>query len=166
MSVITPNVRVGVGVFILESSNESTNNPRFLVGQRINSFAPNVWGLPGGHLEHGETPEECAAREVQEETGLKVKNVRFLTATNDIMTADNKHYVTLFTVCERVDDGQQAENLEPEKCAGWEWVSWEDVEMWVKITKEAGKDEVLESRVFLPLVNLFLQRPGILPTMI
>lgn len=31
------------------------------------------WVQPGGHIEHGETPEEAAIREVYEETGVKVK---------------------------------------------------------------------------------------------
>ena len=29
-----------------------------------------MWSLPKGHIEDGETPEEAALREVQEETGI------------------------------------------------------------------------------------------------
>lgn len=31
------------------------------------------WTQPGGHMEHNETPEETALREVYEETGLRVR---------------------------------------------------------------------------------------------
>jgi ADP-ribose pyrophosphatase YjhB (NUDIX family) len=60
--------------------------------------------LPGGHLEHGESWEECARREILEETGLVVRDVRFLTATNDVFAAEGKHYVTIFMTCHTVDD--------------------------------------------------------------
>lgn len=33
------------------------------------------WGLPKGHIEGGESPEEAALREVEEETGLRALNV-------------------------------------------------------------------------------------------
>lgn len=32
----------------------------------------NIWNLPGGGVDRGETPWECAIREVKEETGLTV----------------------------------------------------------------------------------------------
>ncbi len=35
----------------------------------------NNWGLPKGHIEGGETPEQAAVREVEEETGLSELDV-------------------------------------------------------------------------------------------
>ncbi|WP_405070244.1 GNAT family N-acetyltransferase [Kribbella sp. NBC_01510] len=36
---------------------------------------PEIWDIVGGHLEAGETPEEALAREVEEETGWKVRDI-------------------------------------------------------------------------------------------
>jgi 8-oxo-dGTP diphosphatase len=49
-------------------------------------------------------------REILEETGLQVNDdsVRFLTATNDIMPSEHKHYVTIFMGCR-----PESEDLEP-----------------------------------------------------
>src|SRR5215831_9033385 len=40
-------------------------------GEVLFMFRRNKWDLPKGKLDHGETLEACALREVQEETGLK-----------------------------------------------------------------------------------------------
>jgi 8-oxo-dGTP pyrophosphatase MutT (NUDIX family) len=34
--------------------------------------SPNQWGMPGGRVEAGETPEAAGRREVYEETGIRV----------------------------------------------------------------------------------------------
>ncbi len=37
-----------------------------------------LWALPGGAQDLGETPEECARREFEEETGLQIRIIRLL----------------------------------------------------------------------------------------
>ena len=54
------------------------------------------WSPPGGHLDFGETPEACAARETLEETGVRVRDVEFVAITNDFMEDKGKHYITIW----------------------------------------------------------------------
>lgn len=44
-----------------------------LMIQRNNQVGYGLWSMPGGYVDRGEIVEEAAAREVQEETGLKVE---------------------------------------------------------------------------------------------
>jgi 8-oxo-dGTP diphosphatase len=37
---------------------------------------PNTWCLPGGHIEGEESPEECLVREMREEMGIDLQNLR------------------------------------------------------------------------------------------
>lgn len=147
--------RVGVGAFVLESSHEDPSNPRFLIGKRKTSHGAGTLSLPGGHLEWNEEIEPCAARETLEETGLIVDSCRFLTATNEIMKSDDKHYVTFFVVCKRVDESHEPRNLEPEKHEDWMWMSWTEM---LHLVNGNG-----EMRLFQPLRSLVETRPDVIP---
>ncbi len=82
------HVRVGVGVVV-----QDPNNPHQLfAGVRKGSHGSGLLALPGGHLELMESWEECAMREVEEETGLILdkEHVSFLHVTNDPMPSEQK----------------------------------------------------------------------------
>lgn len=44
---------------------------------RAHNFRGTYYGLVAGFVETGETLEECVAREVKEETGIRIKNIRY-----------------------------------------------------------------------------------------
>lgn len=49
-------------------------------------YHPNVWGLPGGAVEPGETPAEAAVRELWEETALRPEAPLRLFARQELPT--------------------------------------------------------------------------------
>jgi 8-oxo-dGTP diphosphatase len=73
----------------------------------------DTWALPGGHLEFGESFETCSEREILEETGLQIRDIRFLTATNSVFEAEGKHYVTIFMTAVLSNDSDQPEVGDP-----------------------------------------------------
>jgi 8-oxo-dGTP diphosphatase len=77
-----PQVGVGV-VFVREG--------RVFLAKRHGSHGEDTWASAGGHLELGESLEECARREAMEELGVTVGGLRFLCVSNII--AYGRHYV-------------------------------------------------------------------------
>lgn len=74
-------------------------------------------------------------RETKEETNLDVAEAKCLLVTNDIAMGGDpgKHYITI--IMHSVMDPASAplENCEPDKCAGWEWVSWAELQEKVSV---------------------------------
>ncbi|MFT4309077.1 MAG: nucleotide triphosphate diphosphatase NUDT15 [Candidatus Woesearchaeota archaeon] len=124
--------RVGVGVMIV-------NDNKVLLGKRKNSLGDGTWAFPGGKLDYNESIEDCAVREVLEETGLSIKNIRQGPYTNDIFVKEGIHYITVFVIAD-YDSGKPSV-MEPNKCEGWEWFLWDDMPL----------------PLFLPLQNLLEQ---------
>lgn len=107
--------RVGISVVVARGD-------RLLVGKRIGSHGEGTWGLPGGHLEAGETWEECARRELEEETGLKLEKFEYLGTENVIFEKERKHYVDIcLGAC--FNGNQEPEVKEINRCLGWKWVT-------------------------------------------
>jgi 8-oxo-dGTP diphosphatase len=104
------------------------NNNEVLFGLRNGDGAAGcgMWGFTGGHLEGGESFEQCAIREVAEEIGIKLKRVTYLTVENVIFEAEQKHFVTIFMVADMPSE-QEIINMEPTKCAEWRWFSWDSL---------------------------------------
>lgn len=111
-------VRVGIGVFVFK-------NGRFLMLQRKGSHGAGTWSVPGGHLEFGESFEDTAKREVKEETGLDIKNIRFGAVTNDHFKDENKHYVTIWMVSDW-EHGKET-ITEPDKCTAQAWYTFDNL---------------------------------------
>ena len=103
---------VGVGIFIWKDG-------KFIMGKRIGSHGHNTWSIPGGHLEMNESWEACAKREALEETGMIIKNVRLAGVTNDIMTSEGKHYVTVWVYSDW--ESGEPKITEPDKWIDQRW---------------------------------------------
>ena len=116
--------KVGVGVIIVK---KDINVSKVLLGKRINSHGAGQWSVPGGHLEIGETFKECCAREVYEETGIKVRNSFFMSVTNDIMEDEGLHYVTIFFRGIMEEPNDIARLTEPDKFEEWRWISFDEM---------------------------------------
>ena len=59
-------------------------NAKVLLIQRGNEPDKGTWAFPGGFMNMDETTEQCAIRELEEETGLKVKDVHQIGAYSKV----------------------------------------------------------------------------------
>jgi len=73
--------------------------------------------LPGGGLEYGEEFEECAIREVKEETNLDIVNPIVHSVIND--KDKRAHWVTIGM--HTTGFGGELQITEPDKFAEWKW---------------------------------------------
>lgn len=59
-------------------------NAKVLLIQRGDEPYKGTWAFPGGFMNMDETTEQCAIRELEEETGLKVKDVHQIGAYSKV----------------------------------------------------------------------------------
>lgn len=124
----------GVGTGVVVRAGD-----RVMLMRRATPHGFGKWAAPGGYLEFGESPEDCALRELKEETRLVVDRVRFITFTNDVFEDSGKHDVTLWFETEHditdLDSTDEASEIR-----------------WFRV-------DGLPEPLFLPLANLLKKHP-------
>ena len=101
-----------------------TKADKVLLMKRKGPHGTGTWSTPGGHLEFGETLEECAAREAKEEVGVDVIDVRLRAVTNDIFEETGKHYITVWMEGKPVGEPFLAAEREVEEIG---WFAWDSL---------------------------------------
>ena len=109
--------KVGVGVMIMK-------NGRVLLGKRKGSHGAGEYAWPGGHFEYMESFEQCAKREVMEETGMEIDNIRFLRLMN-LKEYAPKHYVDVGLIADWKNG--EPKIMESEKIEDWDWYDMDNL---------------------------------------
>lgn len=102
---------------------DSTGTKGLLIGRRDlkdQSRERLLWSLPKGHIEEGETPEQAAVREVQEETGIQSEIAKELGVINFwFMAGGNRIHKTVHHYLFRETGGKLAPQLTEVDDVGW-----------------------------------------------
>lgn len=77
LKIVRDCVEPGNAVIVI-AINE--NNEVFFIEQYRETIENVALELPAGMIEEGEEPKEAARRELEEETGIKAKNIEYLTS--------------------------------------------------------------------------------------
>jgi ADP-ribose pyrophosphatase YjhB (NUDIX family) len=73
-----------------------------------------TWNVPGGAVEHGETPVEAVRRELYEETGLKAESVEGLIAVCTGNSTRDGYPVNVFVFKVEVGEGEPEPEFDEE----------------------------------------------------
>jgi 8-oxo-dGTP diphosphatase len=82
-------------VIVVDSEN------RVLLLKRQNTdYGDGQWCLPGGKVEYGQTIEQAAARELEEETSLEAKSLEFMFYQDNVPEKPGDlHYINFYFKC-------------------------------------------------------------------
>ena len=118
------------------------NNGRWLMMHRVRKSEDEnagKWIGLGGHLQDGETPEECVRREVREEAGLELSGLRLRGILTFILPDWGDELTFLYTA--------QAEDLPLPDCS-------EGVLRWIPFGQVESLPLWEGDRIFLPLLHI------------
>lgn len=113
-------IGVGFGVMIFRDGKVLLGKRNEDVEKADSVFrVGGCWTMPGGKLKYGETFEDAAKREVDEETGIKINDMNVICLNCDVN--EHAHFITLGFYSE--DFSGEAQVLEPDEITEWKWFS-------------------------------------------
>jgi len=113
-----PKIGVGFGVMILKD-NKILLGKRHEDPEKASSLlnGAGTWTMPGGKLHFGETFEAGAKREVLEETGIVLDEVKVICVNQDM--TESAHFVTIGLLAETFSG--EVKVMEPDEITEWQW---------------------------------------------
>jgi len=113
--IIKERPSVGVATVVMKEG-------KILLGK--DTHKGDVYGIPGGHWESGETLKECAMREVEEESGVICNDIRLISVYDFYRADKEKSYVTIGMKADYVSG--QLSDLIAEGRLEWNWYTPEE----------------------------------------
>ena len=114
---------------------------KFLISKRLkDSPMGHCWEFPGGKLEVGETLEECAVRECEEEIGVLVAPIRLI--KDQIFEYPHGKFLLHFMLCHLVSGDPR-----PIECREVKWIQADE---FASYEFPPADREVIESLFGLP----------------
>ena len=116
--------------------NPKTGKLQVAIHQRLGKGKAGYleWALPGGTQESGETMEETAIREMQEEVGVTPKHLKYsnmFQCITEIPLPENKvkllHFNHFAYICDEWEG--EFKNTEPEKHSDLQWCDIEEIDL-------------------------------------
>ena len=123
---------VGVAVLVMDRQ-------RLLLGRRRKPPMPGSWQLPGGWVQHFESPQQAALRIIADFSNIQYDKLRFVTYT-DNQFEQGLHSVSLYFQTNCLNPANL--KLGNAQCDDWQWADWLDLPeplfLPLRILKQAG----------------------------
>lgn len=110
---------VGAGLVIQRADG------KVLLYRRRRAPEAGFWNIVGGKVDPMERSAEAARREAEEETGLTIGSIDFLCAAEEIIAADDQHWVSMIYVTR--DFSGEPQLTEPDKLSDFGWFDLDDL---------------------------------------
>lgn len=119
---------VGVGVVVVRGQD-------VLLIKRGKAPRLGEWSIPGGTQEMGETVRETAVREIQEETGVAIANLKLLDVVDAFRRSEDGKLEGQWTLVDFRADWVSGEACAGGDAADCRWVAATEVENYVTWTE-------------------------------